>query len=227
MENLQYFGSIYGINGKKATERANYLLTELGLSEKKNVSAANLSGGMKRRLNLACALMQQPKLIILDEPTTGLDPTTRNKMWNTVVKLAKDSNAAVLLTTHYMEEAEALCQRIVFINAGQTIAEGTPDMLKKMVGNEMARVRSVPGHYESLEPEIKKINGVTTVTVTDHGLVIEAADLPKKINKITEVFENNNENIVGFSVSKPSLEDVFLKLTGAQLKGGQKNEPSK
>ncbi len=227
MENLLYFGSLYGVTGKKATEKAEALLSGLGLSDKKNVQAGFLSGGMRRRLNLACALMHDPKLIILDEPTTGLDPATRRRMWKTVINIMKESKATMLLTTHYMEEAEALCQKIAFVNEGQVVAEGRPSELKRMAGREMAKLRSIPGEYRKLEPLLMKIKGIENITVTEHGIVVESDDVSTKIAAVTRVFEKKKEKIIELSVSKPSLEDVFLKLTGAQLKEAVKVEIKK
>jgi len=227
MENLLYFGSLYGVTGKKAEENAEKLLADLGLSDKKNVQAGFMSGGMKRRLNLACALMHNPRLIVLDEPTTGLDPATRRQMWKTVTEMVRGSKATMLLTTHYMEEAEALCEKIAFVNAGQIAAEGRPGELKRMAGREMAKLKSVPGEYQKLEMLLRKIKGIENVTVTEHGIVVEADDVSTKIGEITRIFERRKEKIVEFSVSKPSLEDVFLKLTGAQLKEAVKIEVKK
>ncbi len=226
MENLLYFGSLYGVGGKKAKEKAEALLNELGLIEKKNVPAGYLSGGMKRRVNLACALMHEPKIIILDEPTTGLDPSTRRNMWRMVTRIVTESKATLILTTHYMEEAEALCERIAFINAGQIAAEGKPKELKKMAGREIAKIKSIPGVYVKLEPMLKKINGID-VTVTEHGIVVESENVSQKIPEISRVFGKHKEEIIEFSVSRPSLEDVFLKLTGSQLKGVVKVELKK
>lgn len=218
MENLLYFGSLYGVKGEKARKTAQRLLTELELADKKDVKAGLLSGGMKRRLNLACALMHEPKLIILDEPTTGLDPSTRRKMWNVILQVVKENKATVLLTTHYMEEAEALCQKIAFVNAGQVVTEGSPSELKKMAGKEIAKLVSIPGNYAELEPLLRKIKGIDNVTVTDHGIVVESDKVTQKVADITKIFSKKKEKMIEFSVSKPSLEDVFLKLTGAQLK---------
>lgn len=226
MENLLYFGSLYGVTGKKAREKADSLLKELGLSDKKNVPAGYLSGGMKRRVNLACALMHEPRIIILDEPTTGLDPATRRNMWKMVTNLVRETKATLILTTHYMEEAEALCERIAFINAGQIVAEGNPKELKKMAGKEIAKIKSIPGVYANLEPQLKKISGID-VTVTEHGMVVESDNVSQKISAITKVFGKYKEEIIEFSVSRPSIEDVFLKLTGSQLKGVVKVEPKK
>jgi len=227
MENLLYFGSLYGVTGKKARERAGKLLSELGLGDKANAQSGVLSGGMRRRLNLACGLMHEPKLILLDEPTTGLDPSTRRNMWDVVTRIARESKATVVLTTHYMEEAEALCERIAFVNAGQVVAQGTPEELKRMAGKEIAKLISIPGDYQGLEPAIRKIKGIENVTVTEHGIVVEADEVASKVAEITRAFGRKGEKIIELSVSKPSLEDVFLKLTGAQLKEAVKVGPKK
>ncbi|MFA5412760.1 MAG: ABC transporter ATP-binding protein [Candidatus Micrarchaeia archaeon] len=224
MENLLYYGALYGVTGKKAKERAQGLISQLGLAEKKNVLASFLSGGMKRRLNLACALMHSPRLIILDEPTTGLDPSTRRQLWETVTRLASETGATVILTTHYMEEAEALCGKIAFVNKGQIAAYGSPRELKRLAGRELLKLRSVPGDYSKLEPLIRNLPGAAATTVTEHGIVVEADDAESLVSTITGIFAENSEKIVELSVSRPSLEDVFLKLTGAQLKEATKNE---
>lgn len=227
MENLLYFGSLYGIAGKEAHARAEELLRKLSLTDKKDVPAASLSGGMRRRLNLACALMHRPKIIILDEPTTGLDPAVRNSMWKTVREIAQEAGATVLLTTHYLEEAEALCSRIVLMNSGKVVADGTPAALKKFAGREIAKIKSIPGKYELLVEKVRKIKGVDAATPTEHGLVVESDDISPMIQEITRLMEKHGEKIVEFAISRPSLEDVFLKLTGAKLREGAADEPAK
>ncbi len=226
-ENLLYFGSLYGVGWGKAAKKADELLGKLGLADKRNVPSASLSGGMRRRLNLACALMHSPKIIILDEPTTGLDPAARNSMWNTVQEIALENKATLLLTTHYMEEAEALCSRIVLMNSGKVVADGTPAALKKHAGREIAKVISIPGKYAVFADKIMKIKGIEAVTQTEHGLVIESEDISPKIPQISRIFEKHDEKVVELNISRPSLEDVFLKLTGTKLREGTANEPAK
>lgn len=226
-ENLLYFGSLYGVTGKKARERAASLLGQLGLQDKKDAIAEYLSGGMKRRLSLACALMHQPKIIMLDEPTTGLDPATRIKMWETVRNVVRETGATLMLTTHYMEEAEALCGRIAFVNAGQVVAEGTPNELKKRVGKEIAKLSTVPGKAENVIRIINEISGIDNVTATEHGVVVEGRDISSKLPEIARMLEKNGETVVEMSVSRPSLEDVFLKMTGLKLREVNKAEGGK
>ena len=226
MENLMYFGSLYGVNGKIARERASGLLEQLGLKDKKDSVAEYLSGGMKRRLSLACALMHRPKLIMLDEPTTGLDPATRIKMWETVRKVVTDTKATLILTTHYMEEAEALCDQIAFVNGGHVVAEGTPDELKKRVGKEMAKLSTVPGNAD-LVRIIKSMGEIDNVTATEHGVIVEAKNIGARLPEIAKLLEKNGETVVEMSVSMPSLEDVFLKMTGLKLREVNKVESAK
>ncbi len=226
-ENLLYFGSLYGVGGKKAKERAIYLLENLGLSEKKDMASEFLSGGMKRRLSLACALMHTPDIIILDEPTTGLDPATRIQMWNTVREVVGSSKATLLLTTHYMEEAEALCERIAFVNMGQVVAEGTLDELKSLAGSEIAKIRSIPGSSEKLMRLIQSVKGVENVTATEHGVIVEGKNVSAELPEISKALKKSGETVVELSLSKPSLEDVFLKLTGSKLREVGRIEPDK
>ena len=218
MENLMYFGSLYDVTGNTAVQRANKLLEQIGLGAKKNVVAGHLSGGMKRRLNLACALMHEPKIIILDEPTTGLDPETRMRMWETVREVVKRTKATLILTTHYMEEAEALCDRIAFVSGGQVVAAGTLDELKKLVGKEVVKLASVPGDSDKLIKIVKDIGDIGSVTATEHGVLIEGKDIASRLAEISKAVEKNGETVIEISVSRPSLEDVFLKLTGSKLR---------
>ncbi len=227
MENLLYFGSLYGVGGKKARTRAVYLLENLGLGPKKDTPSEFLSGGMKRRLSLACALMHKPDIIILDEPTTGLDPATRISMWATLKQVLSESKATLILTTHYMEEAEALCEKIAFMNSGVIVAEGTLDELKKLVGKEIAKLKSVPGEPKHLVEIIKGTKGVDNVTATEHGVIMEGKDLGAEMAGISRALKDNGETVVELSISKPSLEDVFLKLTGTKLREAGKIEPDK
>ena len=227
MENLMYFGSLYGVTGKNARARAAGLLSELGLQEKKNVVSGYLSGGMKRRLSLACALMHKPKLIMLDEPTTGLDPATRIKMWETVRRVVRETKATLILTTHYMEEAEALCNQIAFINAGQVVAEGTPNELKKRVAKEIGKLSTVPGNDENVIRIIKGMGGIDNVTATEHGVLVEGKNIAARLPEIAKILEKKGETVVEMTVSRPSLEDVFLKMTGLKLREVAKAEAVK
>lgn len=225
-ENLTYFGSVYGVTGHKARVRADTLLSELGLTAKADQQAAHLSGGMKRRLNLACALMHEPEIIILDEPTTGLDPATRVQMWKAVQGIVGRTGATLILTTHYIEEAEALCNRIAFINSGQVVAQGTPDELKRKAGRELLKLTCIPGAPETIAKIAGAISGIRIVKSTEHGAIIEGPDIASRLPEISRALEKGGETVIEMSVSRPSLENVFLAMTGTKLREGGTVEPA-
>ena len=139
----------------------------------------------------------------------------------------RETGATLILTTHYMEEAEALCGRIAFVNAGQVVAEGTPNELKKRVGKEMAKLSTVPGKAENIIRIINGIGGIDNVTTTEHGVVVEGGDISSRLPEIARALEKNGETVVEMSVSRPSLEDVFLKMTGLKLREVNKAEAEK
>ncbi len=224
MENLLYYASMYGVRSKDAGQRAEQLLKMLGIGDKADSISGWLSGGMKRRLNLACSLMHNPKIIILDEPTTGLDPVSRMKMWHTVKELKRKENSTIILTTHYMEEAEELCDEIAFVNKGQVVRTGTPQKLK--TGTGTLTLRSLPGRYNALVAEIEKIRGLKNVRASDNSLIIESKNVASKLSSITGILAKNNEQLVDLRISQPTLEDAFIKLTGATLKGGKDELPA-
>ena len=222
-ENLMYYAALYGVKESDARIRADELLTLLGIKEKRDAPTAYLSGGMKRRLNLACALMHKPKILILDEPTTGLDPLSRIKMWNVVKEINQKEGATIILTTHYMEEAEELCSEISFVNKGHVVRTGTPGKLKSIIGKQFLRIKSEPGNYESIIPLLKKIDGVRSVSRTDHELIIESKNAATKTASVIHLLDKAEEKILDMRISEATLEDAFIKLTGSGLKEG-KNE---
>ncbi|MDO8553904.1 MAG: ABC transporter ATP-binding protein [Candidatus Micrarchaeota archaeon] len=217
-ENLMYYAELYGVNRGEAKQRAEDLLKRLGLGEKMHARASWLSGGMKRRLNLACGLMHKPKIIIMDEPTTGLDPVSRNQMWNVVRDIQKKEKVTIILTTHYMEEAELLCDEISFINRGHVVVTGTPEKLKEIAGKEFLRIRSRPGEYLKFIKMIQDMEGIESATISDGEILIEAKNLPSKISSVTRLLDDQGEKILDLRISKATLEDAFIKLTGSALK---------
>ncbi len=220
-ENLMYFASIYGISPSRAAKHAHDLLERMDLADKKNTQGRFLSGGMKRRLNIACALMHHPSILILDEPTVGLDPVTRVMLWNLIRSLVQKENITVILTTHYLEEAES-CSHLAFINKGLLIAFGTPDSLKEKAGAQMMRLRSVPGTSSLLEPGLNQIDGIQAVHATESGgFIAELKGESFELSKVYSLCKKANEHIIECSVSRPSLEDVFIRLTGATLSSNE------
>ncbi|ASJ08783.1 daunorubicin ABC transporter ATP-binding protein [Thermococcus siculi] len=203
-ENLEFYADLYDVPGERVVE----LLEEFGLPAKKK--ARELSGGFKKRLNLAIALLYEPKLLILDEPSTGLDVPSRRELWE-LIKGFREEGKTVLLATHYMEEAEALADRVAIMNEGRVIAVGTPEELKRLAGNEsVIHVEGILRGTESIMEEFRAME-------RENFLRVSVEDARSVLPRIVEVLVENGSEIRSIRVEEPTLEDVFLKLTGRGL----------
>lgn len=206
-ENLRCQGALYGLGGKELASRVEERLKTLGVWERRVEKIKTLSGGLKRRVELAKALLHDPQVLLLDEPSTGLDPRARAELWDFLLTLNREKKTTILVTTHLMEEAEK-CSQLVIMDQGRIIAEGTPESLKESVGAGRVFVGTV-------EPEIfsdlilKRFQ--TSATTCDGGLQIEH---PAPRDFILDLIAAFPERMNLFSVRQPSLEDVFLKKTG-------------
>ena len=209
LENLMYFANFYRITGKDARNLAAKLLDRVGLQEYARYRIDELSGGLKRRLVLARALINQPKVVFLDEPTTGLDPDARQDFWR-LVKDLKQSGCGVLLTTHYMDEAERLCDRLLVMQKGKAIDSGTPaELIDRTIGREVAEVEGIP--EGALQQLAAKYQTKHRSFATGYTLVLtpESAD-----SLWSELSDLHPERL---SRRRANLEDVFLHLTGTLL----------
>jgi lipooligosaccharide transport system ATP-binding protein len=210
-ENLLVYGRYFDLPKKIVTQRAEELLEFVQLSEKSEAMVDQLSGGMKRRLLIARALINDPDLVVLDEPTTGLDPQARHLVWDKLRELASEGKT-LILTTHYMDEAAQLCDRLCIMEGGRIISEGAPrDLISEHVSSEVLELRTTPEVLEKLESIVEGIS-VNTDRVGD-ALLVYAPDADVLMEKIREA---------GFEVDnvlrrRGTLEDVFLKLTGRRL----------
>jgi len=213
-ENLMYFGSLYRILPIEIKKISHKILTLLKLDEKSNIRANNLSGGMKTRLNIACALIHKPEVLILDEPSVGLDPVSRKALWETI-QVVNDEGTTILLTTHYMEEADLLCDRILIMNRGKIVIEGKQDELKKKVGEKMILITSSPGNYSVLKDNVLSLGNISSCSVSDNGLKITHTG-KVQLHKIFDVFESLEEKIITVESSTTSLEDVFIHASGEE-----------
>jgi ABC-2 type transport system ATP-binding protein len=214
MENLIYFGSLYGMPRIEIKRTGYEILNLLRLQDKKDKRARDLSGGMKTRLNIACALIHKPEVLILDEPSVGLDPVSSMALWETIRKVNSDG-VSVLITTHDMVEADELCHKIVIVNRGQIVEEGTPEELKSKVGVEKILIKSTPGNYE---PLVERLSDIASAEVTEDTLLISSGDFQGVLPKILEIFKEENETITDMTASKPNLKDVFIHATGEEWK---------
>ena len=226
-ENLKYFGMLYGLDGKELEKRVNHTLEITGLNELKASDKLyeEYSLGMKARLALARALLKDPPVLILDEPTLGLDPPSARKIRDLLIRLAHEHGKTVLMTTHNMFEAEMVCDRVGIINKGVIIAEGTPEELKRKVSNEMPiQMRILTGlPSEAIRKLIsEKISYPFTIETSEgRGMrlrfIVPSNEVDEATAKILARLHETKCKILEVKVSEPSLEDVFIKLTG---KGG-------
>ena len=218
-ENLDYHGRIYGMSREERLRRIDEMLRLVGLEDKADVLVKNYSGGMKRRLELARGLMHSPKVLFLDEPTLGLDAQTRRIIWNYIKRLNSEEGITVFLTTHYMEEADYLCDRVAIIDRGRLAAMGRPEELKGMLGRDVIKVRcSSPG---LLAERLVNASGIERVEVKEGMLIVGASRGERKIPELFRLAREIGIEIEEVSMSRPSLEDVFLYYTGRRIEEPQ------
>jgi ABC-2 type transport system ATP-binding protein len=213
-ENLHFFGELYGVGGGELRDRSEQLLVAVGLEQRAGQRVATFSGGMKRRLNLACALVHSPRLLLLDEPTVGVDPQSRNRIFEEVRRLNKQG-LTVVYTSHYMEEVEALCPRIGIMDHGRLLACDTlPRLLQFLQG--LIRFR-VPGSIAALERRLKELSGCT-YTRRDDDLELECDDVKGTLLRLLVLLNEHGLELAHLESHEPNLERVFLHLTGRALR---------
>jgi ABC-2 type transport system ATP-binding protein len=216
-ENVHFFAGLYGLRGAELNSRVQEALEFVGLGDKQKSYPKNFSGGMKRRLNIACAIAHRPKLIIMDEPTVGIDPQSRNYILGSVRKL-NEMGSTIIYTSHYMEEVEEICTRIAIVDHGKIIAEGTKEQLKAIITNTKdiwIEVKST----ENLDVDlVKSIHGVKTVEIEENRIKINSDVEVNNLNKIIQHFIANGIEIRSVEEQAPNLETVFLTLTGRNLR---------
>ncbi|HJQ75917.1 MAG TPA: ABC transporter ATP-binding protein [Acidimicrobiia bacterium] len=216
-ENLQFFGRLYGMNGTELEGRVTEILDLIGLIDRKDDRTSEYSGGMKRRLNIGIGLLHRPRLLVLDEPTVGVDPQSRNAILESVESLSREG-MAVLYTTHYMEEAERLCDRVAIIDEGKIQAQGTRRELVSMVGEKDRVSISGSGDLPAAAEAVRDVPGVTSTSASDHRIEILAdrasSILPELLSRVAAA----GGAITGVEVEEPNLEAVFLHLTGKALR---------
>lgn len=212
-ENLKMIGRLYRLSSDQIKTRAKELLEQFDLVEASKRTVKTYSGGMKRRLDLAMSLIASPPVIFLDEPTTGLDPRSRLTMWEMIRKLVKEEKTTILLTTQYMDEADQLADRILVIDQGKVIAEGTADTLKTKVGSD--RLELVFNKKSDVEKaqEIIKADSMQA-DLERRTLSFATKGGVKQLRKILELLADNNVAVESVSLHRPTLDDVFLSLTG-------------
>ncbi|URZ02474.1 ABC transporter ATP-binding protein [Clostridium felsineum] len=216
-ENVAFFGKLNGLRGTVLKDRIKEALDFTGLWDRKKDKPEQYSGGMQRRLNIACAVVHRPKLIIMDEPTVGIDPQSRNHILDSVRKL-NEMGSTIIYTSHYMEEVETLCSKITIMDHGKEIATGTKEQLKEMIANEEKVELEVSELTKDLIEAIENIPNVKRCTRNENMLEVISEKNSENISNITAKIAEFKSKIISINVEKPSLEGVFLTLTGRKLR---------
>ena len=218
LENVKFFAGLYGLRGKELKNKAMEALEFTGLSDKAKDFPKGFSGGMKRRLNIACAIAHNPEIIIMDEPTVGIDPQSRNHILQSVRELNR-RGCTVIYTTHYMEEAEELCSRIAIIDYGKVIALGTKQELKSIVKHKNEVWVTVKNNVDKIvQEELKEIPGVTDVEIYENTVMVYSMHESENLESIIAYFTSKGLGILQIESKVPDLETVFLTLTGRKLR---------
>ncbi len=233
-ENLELMGQLYGVTGEQLKNRVKTLLKLVGLEAEANKRAGFYSGGMKKRLDLASALVHTPQILFLDEPTTGLDPQSRAAIWNYLKDLNRNGKVTIFLTTQYMEEADRLCDKIAIVDLGKIVALGTPSQLKSEIGADVVTITmpeaELVEHSERREQAAKileAVPGIASVSVFENGVTSYVRNGGAAVPEVIRALDSAGINVGSISISSPSLDDVFLKHTGHRIRPEEVKRPSR
>ena len=216
-ENLEFHGRIYGIPKAERNRRIKELLELAQLSEKANDLVRTYSGGMRRRLEITRGLMHHPKVLFLDEPTLGLDPQTRRAVWRYIQRMNKDEEVTIFLTTHYMEEADYLCDRIAIIDYGKIVVLDTPEKLKSYIGGEVVHLKTSETNQKIME-KLSEEDFVQDIRMFREGFVLTVKNGQRAVPRLIEAATQLGVTVEECSIHRPNLEDVFLHYTGRRIR---------
>lgn len=210
-DNLEFFGEAYGVRGKELKQRIHEVLTKTGLLDRAKEEVSTFSGGMKRRINIAAALLHRPKLLILDEPTVGIDPQSRNHIFEMIRELNREG-VTIIYSTHYMEEVEVLCDEVAIMDQGTIKAIGPLGELLENYGQKAIYVEIAGPHHLPEDPD------VASVRKEGSGYVLETANVSAVMQRLLRLASQHNWDVKQLEVVRPSLENVFLRVTGTALR---------
>jgi ABC-2 type transport system ATP-binding protein len=224
-ENLTLYGHFYRLDNKTIKQRIKEIFELVDLIGYEDKMVSSYSGGMRKRLDIAMGLIHQPKIIFLDEPTVGLDPQTRAHIWDYIRKLAKSMNVTIFLTTHYMEEADQLADRVAIIDLGKIITSGTPDELKRSIGGDVVTLSPCVVKTEECQEFLQRTKSVLSnkpfivgMQEADTTLAVYVQNGESAAPNIMRILDSEGIEVQTLSVSRPSLNDVFLKYTGRNIR---------
>ena len=215
-ELLRLQGGLYGLSGREIDQRMRELSSLIDIGAAIDRLIGTYSGGMKRRLDLAAALIHNPEVLFLDEPTTGLDPISRARVWDEVRRINSELEVAIFLTTQYLEEADELADRVGIISQGKLVAEGTPGELKRSIGSDLIITR-IEGDPHIASGVVRNIQGVEQVDVRGSELIISVSNGPELIGHVAIALNESGVNVREIMLRTPTLDDVFLQVTGERL----------
>jgi ABC-2 type transport system ATP-binding protein len=218
VELLRLQGRLYGLTRKEIDVRVSELTELVDIGEAMHKPIATYSGGMRRRLDLAASLVHNPEVLFLDEPTTGLDPVSRAAVWQEVQRLNEELGITIFLTTQYLEEADALADRVGILNDGRLVAEGTPAELKRSVGDDVIIARVDGSDTSAAEAALAAVDGVHSVDGRGNQLMVTATDGAAAIGPVAVALNNSGVTVRDITLRTPTLDDVFLELTGTHIR---------
>jgi ABC-2 type transport system ATP-binding protein len=214
-ENVVLQGRLQGLRGRELRSRADRLLEEFGLADAANRVARGYSGGMQRRLDIAMGLVHSPKVLFLDEPTTGLDPEVRAAMWKEIARLNRDEGLTILLTTHYLEEADQLASQLAIVDRGRVVAEGTPEELKGKLEGDAVQVELTGANANgNVHAALDRVAGLGEIQVDGRTLRARAPDGARAVPAVLAALDAHAIPVVSVTVARPSLDDVYLRFAG-------------
>jgi ABC-2 type transport system ATP-binding protein len=214
-ENLRFFGELYGLGGGELAQRVDSILAAIGLSDRRDQRAGTFSGGMKRRLNLGASLVHQPKLLLLDEPTAGVDPQSRNHIFEEVRRLNAEGTT-IVYTSHYMEEVQALCPRVGIIDHGKLIAcDSVPNLLARLPSRLRFRASTMPANAVT---RLQALGDIQLAQPNPHHIEIECREMSRTLPAVVSVLNDEHVELTSLEIEEPNLERVFLHLTGRALR---------
>lgn len=217
-DNLEFWGSLYGLKGKLLKERINEALEVAGLMDRKNEKLKKFSGGMKRRLNIAAAILHHPRILIMDEPTVGIDPQSRNHIFEFTKEINKNRDTTVIYTSHYMEEVDYLCNGLFIMDLGKEVAYGTKKSVKAMVSDKSRLLLKPDSYTAETLIRVKALEGVMDLTEEDGMLKLVVKEDSFNLNTLINSLYEEKIKIRGITFEEPTLEEVFLSLTGKTLR---------
>jgi ABC-2 type transport system ATP-binding protein len=220
-ENLDFHARMYHLDKKTREERVSRALELVGLKGKQNILAKHYSGGMQRRLEIARGMLNYPRVLFLDEPTLGLDVQTRRLLWDYAKKLNRELGTTILLTTHYVEEADYLCDRIAILDQGKILVTDTPEGLKFSLGDNLLSIKLSQGSTSDMAKLLGGLNWVKGINQHDGWLELSLGSERTKIPEVIRLAKDHGFAISSVSQHKPSLEDAFLYYVGRKLEGGE------